>query len=76
MALLRLRKEEAKSPYSPAGSAPKSFFKVHPVDLGVLLYLVVGLPVSLVLLPSPISLLLLLTVIVGWIAWKRTRSTY
>ncbi|GBC85489.1 hypothetical protein HRbin11_01939 [bacterium HR11] len=71
MALLRLRKEESHRP--PADSFPKSFFKVHPVDLGVLLFLIVGFPVSLVLLPSLLSLLLLLTVITGWVAWKRTR---
>ncbi len=73
MALLRLRKEEAKAPHPPAGSFPKSFFKIHPVDLGVLLFLIVGFPVSVVFLPSLLSLLLLLTVIMGWVAWKRTR---
>jgi len=66
MAQLRLRpeKEEAASKPSP---------KVHPIDLGVLLFLVVGFPVSLVFLPSPVSLVLLLAVVVGWIAWKRTQ---
>jgi hypothetical protein len=64
--LLRLRSEEGKA-------VRQSFLKVHPIDLGVLAYLLFGLPVSLKFLPSPVSLFLLLAVIVGWIAWKRTR---
>jgi hypothetical protein len=68
--LLRLRPEERSEEKK---TARPSFFRVHPIDLGVLVYLLFGLPVSLKFLPSPVSLLLLLTVIVGWIAWKRTR---
>ncbi len=65
MAWLRLQK--ATTP------ARRPSPRVHPVDVGVLLFLVVGFPVSLAFLPSAVSLLLLLAVVVGWVAWKRTR---
>jgi hypothetical protein len=69
--MIRLRRsaEEVREEKGKGGS----FFRAHPVDWLVLLYLVFGLPVSLKFLPSPVALFLLVGVIFGWVYWKRTR---